>query len=456
MPTTILSVDIGTSSLKAGLVDEHGSLQNLAQVVYPATANTGRWDANLWDQALAAACRQLRLDRPSIVSAMVISGHGPTLVPLDQANNPVAPVLFWTNNHGPTIANQPSVFLPKARWFLDHDPQAAKAVWLATCPEYLVARLCGQRWTIIAHEGYVPYYWDVAQCAAYDVNQDWFAPFNYAGHWLGTVHQAAADQFGLPIGLPIFGGGSDFLMSLIGTATITPGLCGDRAGSSEGINVCSTNPIHGPTLQTFPHAVEGLWNVAGVLNQSGMMFEWFRRLTGQATGGYHEMIAAVEALDDPDDLPIFLPNALGGAYRFDKGLFWGLETHHGPAHISRAVIEHLGFSVWNVLKRLAEAGLPVTELRASGGQAKNAGWCQMKADMIGLPILVPAIIDAELSGDAVFGCLGLGIYPDLPTAVTAIVQPSRHYLPDERRRAYFDRRYQTIMELSKKLSTIAQ
>jgi xylulokinase len=207
-------------------------------------------------------------------------------------------------------------------------------------------------------------------------------------------------------GTPIVAGGPDFIMALIGTAALEPGMICDRAGSSEGINLCLDRGAYrflrekqargglAGKIRLLPHAVPGIFNAGYVIPESGALFERYRaRAAGGKPGtGYETLMRAiVRDADHP-----------GRAV---------LETM--AAHVRAALA-----SLREALDGCEEALMPPGSVRLvlSGGQAKSRLWNRMKAALTGAVLFVPEIPDGELAGDAVIGALflegGASGFPD--------------------------------------------
>jgi sugar (pentulose or hexulose) kinase len=197
---------------------------------------------------------------------------------------------------------------------------------------------------------------------------------------------------GLKTGTPIIAGGPDFITALIGTGAAGSGDVCDRAGSSEGINVCVSGRPSETAAKGFralPHAVEGLWNVSAVIPSSGKLFEQYRIETGQENRDYGELL---EELIPPGKLP---------------DAWWEKPSDEKTAR-GRDVLCAIGFSVRFALENLALSGFTVKEMRVSGGQGKNPLWNQLKADISGVTLVIPEIPDGELAGNAVLSAMALG------------------------------------------------
>lgn len=403
----ILAADLGTGSLKAGILSSEGRLEAEVRIKYRRSPYEGDFDPREWEDAFGRALDALPAVR---LSALALSGNGPTLVLCDEKGDPAGPADLWLDEGAVSLPGRRSYYLPMAARRKARDEGAWKgARMILSCPEWLQFRLTGVPSMTLPHESFRPYVWDDEQLEAYGLDGRLFPETVYMGELAGRVNAAASARFGLERGLPAAAAGSDFMTALLGSGALEPGMVCDRAGTSEGINCCAGEPSGDGGLRDVPHVVEGLWNVAAVLSSTGAVLEWFRRVTGQEDRGYEETLAEVEGVEAGGGAPLFFPGALGETlWEFRGGSFQGLEPVHGRAEMGRAVMEAVGFAVRRGIEQIEAAGLPVDEMRVTGGQARGAAWNRMKADITGRRLLIPEIEDAELAGcaacaDAVLG-----------------------------------------------------
>ena len=443
----ILSIDIGTSSVKAGIFSDSGRLDAFRRedVSFRSPGEHERGLAQRWLDAIERIAR--RIASGSRIDAIAISGNGPTIVPIDRTGAPCGPVLHWIDRREVRIPQSRSYFLPKIAWLKTaHPAQYETAKWFLSCPEYLIFTLTGVAATINPNPEFTPYIWDDSSVADYRIDGEKLPPFLNIGERVGTVTALAARRFSLPKDTPVYGGGPDFLMCLLGTATVRAGRTCDRAGTSEGINYCSEARLESEGLRTLPHVIPGLYNVAGILSSTGRIFEWFRRISGQHEKSYDQMLSEISAVVSSIRNPVFLPSIHRGAtWEFDHAAFMGLEAHHGIAEMGKAVVDSIGFSIRDLIETLEANGCPVTELRVSGGQARNRVWNQMKADMTGKAVVVPEIIDAELLGNVAAARTGMNEYDSLSEAAEALYRPVRRFEP--RIESSIDDEYRRFCEL---------
>jgi xylulokinase len=453
LPTT-LCADIGTSSLKAACVDVDGHTRCFAREPYGAAGSAPGTLAGEWESALARALARLffRSDAPR-PDAICISGNGPTLTPIDRDGETLAP-LYW--HQGPQGSAESrgegggrSFFLPHVeRLRRDRPADYERTALLLPAQEWLSWRL-GAEAVAALPASYEPYYWDDAQCAALGIDRGLFPPFVAPGTVIGRLSPEAARRLNslagsperLRAGIPIVAGGVDFIMALIGAGTVEPGMVCDRAGTSEGINLCAAfpgmaePPRFPPEIRVLPHAGPGLWNLSVIIPASGRLFEQYRAVSGQESRPYDDILAEL------------IP---GGILPDPCPAVSGEEPFSGALELGRAALTAMGFAVRAALETLGRQGFPVTEMRLSGGQGKNRRWNQLKADLAGISLLVPEQPDCELAGDAVLGAMALGEAADLREGIGRIVRVKERVVPNPQAAAAYAGRFHDYRKLREK------
>lgn len=446
MPGTILCVDIGTSSLKAAFIDLEGRLRAFAREPY----RQDRAEAAAWEAAFDRALSRLPGGSPPL--AVCVSGNGPTLVPVTPDDQALAPLHWYDAGiSAPPGAAGPSFFLPRAAWFMEQRPKDyAKTRYLFSAQEWLSWRLGAEPVTVLPSAAYEPYYWDRGQCAGFGVDYGRFPPMTALGSFIGRTRP----REGLAGGIPLAAGAPDFIMALIGTGVLEPGMVCDRAGSSEGINVCIEAPRAAPGLRTLPHAAPGRWNLGAVLPASGRLFDWYRSVTGQQDMAYARTLegifpgGTVNAPPETDRRTAIAALYLQGeaaALRFPHGL-------PDREELGRTVLESLGFMVRRTLGRLADEGFPVAEMRLSGGQAKSPLWNRLKADITGTRLAALEIPDGELAGDACAAAFALGEAADFAEASRRMIRIQAVFEPDQAVHARYTERYERYREQEREIS----
>ncbi|WP_295800242.1 FGGY-family carbohydrate kinase [uncultured Treponema sp.] len=409
MEQTVLAVDIGTSSLKAAFVSEKGKVCSFSRRPF-LLCNTEHASKE-WLPAFQNALQDLVSQSPEIrPSGICVSGNGPTLVAQS------GETLLW--NEKVVQLKSSSLFIPRLLAFKDKFPDVWKKTELVfSGPEYFLWLLTGEPCTILPEKRFESAYWNKQFLLESGFSNDEInklPSFAEPSHKLAGLSRKAssflgAEEFGIKEGLPVFCGAPDFISALVGTATVKPGILCDRAGSSEGINFCTSVPLEAEKIRTLPSVVPELWNASVLLPDSGSKFDSFKLKIERELGRQIEYSVLVQEIIGSD----------GTNASLDQGKYLMIQT-------ALNLKDALG-----ILKdAAAKKGIAFPdEMRVAGGQAKSALWNQMKADITGMKISVPSCPDAELLGDAAFAFTALKVFPTLTSASESLFSKAETFYP---------------------------
>ncbi len=469
----ILVFDIGTSAVKGALFTPEGILLGQQQrLVIEDTGNpefpmVHEITPRKWLDSIISLTAQLIPENRHRIEAVTVSGNGPTLVPVDEAGAPLMPAMTWLDRRSGAesdmifdksgIRIDPSFYLPKALWIARNRPDIyGRCVAFMSCSEFVVQALCGERVMVLPGEGLEKYIWTEELIDAAGLERNKFPPFIQLGSAAGRVGATAAATYGLPAGIPVYAGGPDFAVSLLGTATVHPGRACDRAGTSEGINICTEHPIPDKRLMCYRHINRSYWNVTGIISTSGKALEWFRINIYRDRITYSELEEHAAAVPAGARKLLFLPYLSGErAPLWDpdaRGVFMGLSLSHTIDDMARAVLESTGFAIRNVLRVMSDNNVHVDEMRVTGSPAKSDLWNRIKADITGKRILVPEISDSELVGDAILALVGKGRFASLEEASDSIVRIVKEFSPGDNASMY-DELFGIYLESYEKLKS---
>jgi xylulokinase len=457
-PVMILTVDVGTSVLKAALFHRSGIPAVRAEAGITLLRNPDptrhEVDAQEWVSALRQATAGLGLPGGGKVDAVVVSGNSPTLVPVAADGTPLSNAITWMDRRSVEEARivaerrrcpiDASFFLPKALWLLRNQPDVyGRARWLFSCPEYLSFLLTGSAATFLPTPGYErSIMWDAEAVRSLGMDPEKFPPFLASGRLLGDVSSAGMEIAGVPRGTPVFAGAPDYIVSLLGTGTVVPGRACLRAGTSEGINLCSPTGIRDPRLLCVEHIATGCYNVSGFISTSGKALEWFKAAMGRREQSYDSLFDDAARVPPGSNRLLFLPYLAGErAPIWDpdaRGAFIGLTLNHARPEMTRAVLESVAFAIRDVIEVMQEAGASVEDLRITGRPSRSAAWNQIKADVTGRRILVPSQPDSDLAGDVCLALFGLGEFESVAAASQSIVTMGASFEPDAGRGRIYD------------------
>lgn len=467
----VLGIDIGTSGVKTLAMDREGRL--LAQatsaeypVHYPEPAWTEQDPADWW-QAVVQTVAQVRERaglRPDDVAAIGLSGQMHGSVFLDERQQVIRRALLWNDQRtqsqcdeitrragGPAellrMVSNPALTgftAPKILWLREREPDNFRRLRNVLLPkDYIRLRLTGQFATEVSDASgmllldVAARNWSSELLQKLELNPELFARCYESHEVTGTLTAAAARELGLSERCQVVGGAGDCAAGAVGTGIVEPGLLSTSIGTSGVVFVHSDTMQTDPQgrVHTFCHAVDGRWHMMGVNLSAGGSLQWFRN---QLCGGLKAELAATQ--DDCYNLLsaeaaavapgaqglYFLPYLAGErtphADPHARGCFIGLTGAHTRGHMVRAIMEGVTYNLRASLDIFTGLGVPVQQIRATGGGAKSALWRQMQADILGRTVVRLQVDEGPAYGVAILAAVGAGWQPDVPTACRQYVQ----------------------------------
>jgi xylulokinase len=258
------------------------------------------------------------------------------------------------------------------------------------------------------------------------------------------------------------GGGGDQAAGAVGNGIVKPGTISATMGTSGVVFAHADKVQTDPAgrVHTMCHAVKGAWHMMGVVLSAGGSLQWFRNKLGQA-----EVEEAGRRGIDPYDLImgmagqappgaeglLFLPYLTGERHPhsdpFARGAWIGLTVRHGREHLARAVIEGATFAMRDCLTVIRGLGVPVEQIRLSGGGARSPFWRQLQADIYGQKVATINAAEGPAYGVALLAMVGTGAYGSVPEACAAAIQVIEELPPDAKRQNAYDAIYAEYQRL---------
>ena len=166
---------------------------------------------------------------------------------------------------------------------------------------------------------------------------------------------------------------------------------------------------------------------------------------------YELLVTAAEGVSAGSDGLIMLPHLEGAFFpEFNtqaRAVLFGFTLSHTRAHFTRAILEAVAYMIRRDLEGLNRLGVAPREIRVLGGGAKSRLWSQIKADVCDLPVATPDCQEAAVLGAAMLAAVGVGLFPDIPSAARMMVKEGARMTPDPRRRAVYDAAYRLYVDL---------
>jgi xylulokinase len=442
---TSLGIDLGTSSVKALLIDEAQDILAEGQAALALDRPRPGWseqDPEAWWQATCSAVAQIRANRPrelAAVAAIGLSGqqHGATL--LDAAGAVLRPCILWNDGRSrpqcrtllervPDFTRRasnipmPGFTAPKLLWVAENEPDVFARVAKVLLPkDYLRYRMSGAMvsdmsdasgtlWLDVARRSF-----DDTLLGACGLTRSAMPDLVEGSEVAASLTAEVAGAWGLSApAVPIAGGGGDNAASAVGIGAIREGDGFLSVGTSGVAFVTTARPVALPerTLHAFCHALPGRWHGMAVTLSAASALAWLAGLVGSGSD-IPGLLARAEAFAaDPARIaraPLFLPYLAGERTPHnDPGAtaqFAQLSMEHDAAALAYAVLEGVAFALSDCLDVLRAAGAAPRSCMLVGGGARSDLWARLIAEAGGLSLDIPA--GAELG--AAFGAARLGL-----------------------------------------------
>jgi len=460
----ILGLDLGTTEVKAGLVDFDGRLLAIARAGYGLEVGHGPgWaeqDPGAWWSAVVGAVRALHQTGPVDIVAIGVDGHGPTLAAVDMRGEATRPAITFLDTRATAEAEELAAAtgiqgwalgpLPAALWFERHEPEtAARTRWYLTTWEWLAFRLTGTPVAPLVPHQAAP---DAAVVAeATGLHTDRRPPDGTMGGVVGVLTEIAADALGLRAGIPVAGGTNDAFASYLGAGLLEPGDAYDPGGSAGGFGVYWHEPVEVPGAFVTPAPLAGLYSVGAAMAATGRALDWFRDAIVGGDVTTARLLEEAAATPPGADGVVFLPYLAGERSPIwdptATGLFAGLTLSHGRGHLARAIVEASALAIRHVATPMLAAGVTVTAMRACGGPARSDAWNQVKADVTGFPVIVPDVLETAVLGSSILGAVAIGANIDVPSAIRAMTRIDHRLEPRPEFGETYDRLFATYTAL---------
>ena len=253
-------------------------------------------------------------------------------------------------------------------------------------------------------------------------------------------------------------GANDAIATFLGAGLTRPGQAIDTGGTSGGFGLYVDGPVAAPPLWTGPAPLPGLHYVGGAMAGTGKALDWLAEDALGGTATLPELLGEAASAPPGAGGLLFLPYLAGERWPLHdpatRGAFVGLTLGHRRAHLVRAVLEAAALALRHVAAPALAAGLPFTELRVTGGTAASSLWNQVKADVIGVEVVVPAVAEASVAGAAILAATGIGVVADERAGIDAMVRVAERLAPRPAATALYERLAREYEELHERLAPV--
>ena len=454
----LIGVDLGTTGLKVVAVDLHGNNLASAESSYfydvplPGYAEQ---DPEVWWKAAVQAVRivagQINKDE---IKGISFSGQMHGLVSLDRNGDIVRKAILHCDQRAHRQCDYVNDLFPDSgfykitynppfsgfllfslKWIKDNEPENFKKICYAICPkDYLRYRMCGEIGVEVT---------DASATLAYDaVKGNWskqladtleldFSVFptniNQPSDEAGKLSKVASSELNLPSGIPVYYGGGDQPMQLLGAGAVEINQMTVTLGSSGQVSVITDKPVLNPKFNshTFRAAIADRWFSMGGILSAGAAMNWFRR-TFLPEKSYQDVNDLAAAAPCCSEGLVFFPCLAGERTpyidSFTRGMFFGMSYYHDISHFARAVIEGVCFQAKTSIDLLNSLGCGGDRIIASGGAAKSEIWLQIQADIYGKELIITGSEEQSALGAAITAGVGSGVFASFSEACSRMVK----------------------------------
>ena len=495
----LLGIDVGTGGTRAVIIDERGRLIASATREHePFACAMPGWAEQSPDDwwraaklAIRAALANANL-RGDEIGGVGFSGQMHGAVMLDAAGSVVRPALIWCDVRTQAQCDRlnaeigtdriieltcnpalPNFTLTKLMWVREHEPANWARVRSIMLPkDYVRFRLTGERATDVA-DASGTLMLDVARRAwssellpAAEIDRASLPSLFESPEVCAKISASGAEATGLAAGTSVVAGAGDQAAGAVGMGIVSAGTVSATIGTSGVVFAATDRPALDPRgrLHAFCHAMPGRWHVMGVTQAAGLSLRWFRDQLARDTrtrtrDPYDALMEEATAVPPGCDGLFWAPYLMGERTpHLDadaRGALVGLSAAHTRAHVVRAVLEGVAFSLKDTFTIFEELNVPVRKIRLGGGGARSALWRQIQADVYGREVEVLAAEQGAAFGAGILAGVGAGVWNSIDEACGAVILTTGRVHPNPAASRLLDENYKTYRRIYPALKTIA-
>lgn len=481
MNDILLTIDVGTQSIRVALIDLEGNILDIAKTpIEPYFSTHPGWaeqePAYYWEK-LCLTTRNLlgrTGKKKERIKGIALTTQRNTVVNVDEAGNPLRPAIVWLDQRladssrlipavaGPLlkVANlrgfiENAVGNCESNWIRQNQPE----IWDKTCKYlflsgYFIFKLTGEfRESAGGNFGYLPIdnrtggwagRFDI-KWKLFPIEKEKLPEIVEITDELGKIMKKASEETGIPHGLPLIAAASDKACEILGSGCLVPETGCLSFGTTATVDLPAGKYVEiAPFYPPFPAAVPGEYYTEVNTMRGFWMVSWFR----EEFGFREKLLAEKEGIapeDFFDDLVKDIPPGSEGLVlhpfwtpgpRDDtnmRGSIIGFTSAHTRAHLYRAILEGLIFSLRDGAFLLEKKNkVSLKELRVTGGGSRSDAAMRIAADIFGIPAIRTRIPDTSSLGAAMDAAVGLGYFSDCSGAVQAMVQEGETFEPERK------------------------
>ncbi len=441
----LIGIDVGTSGTKSVLFDTQGKEFASCTVEYPLYQPKNGWaeqDPRDWWNAVCKTLKHLtEKAQDGEILGLGISGQMHGLVMLDENNEVIRNSIIWCDGRTTEECREIEEIIGrdrlmeitcnpalegftagKIRWVQKHEPENyARCRHILLPKDYIRFMLTGEYATEVSDASGMQLLdiqgrcWSREVCDKLGIDMSLLAKVYESPEATGYVTEEASALTGLKKGVVVAGGAGDNAAAAIGAGVCKSGKAFTTIGTSGVVFAHTDKPIFDKNgrIHTFCCAVPGKWHVMGVTQAAGLSLNWFRGNLAKDIS-YKELDMQSAEIKIGSDKLIYLPYLMGERTPIldvnSRGVFFGLSAMHTRAHMARATMEGVSYSLYSCVELLSELGIDVSDMVACGGGGKSKLWKKILADVYGIDVKTLVSQECAALGVAILGGVAAGVF----------------------------------------------
>jgi xylulokinase len=497
-----LGIDIGTGGTRALIMDEDGRVvasgtEEHAPFASPQVGWAEQDPRDWWRACKLAINAALHASgtRANEIACVGFSGQMHGAVLLDAQDEVVRPALIWCDQRTePQVEQLSSLFgvdrliqltcnppltnftLTKLLWVRENEPRNWERVAHVMLPkDYVRFQLTGERAIDMADASgtllldVARRQWSAEVLSRAGIDRHLLPSLFESPEICGRVSTVGAAATGLEAGTRVVAGAGDQATGAVGMGIVRPGMVSATIGTSGVVFASTDSPALDPKgrIHTFCHAIPGRWHVMGVTQAAGLSLRWFRDQFARENSGkdgcepvsYERLCEQAAAAPAGSDGVLWTPYLMGERTPHcdpnARAALIGLSATHARAHVIRAILEGVAFSLRDSFTIFREMNVPVERIRLGGGGARSPLWRQIQADVYGHAIEVVQAEEGAAYGAAILAGVGAGAWRSVDEACDAVVKTALEIPPDATKAAILDQAYRTYRRIYPALCEIS-
>ncbi len=449
-----IGIDVGTSSIKALLVDENGKVLASSNPEYPFQTPAplqAETDPEVWWDATCRAIRELLTNTSAeSVAGIGLTGQMHGLVVLDQKGDPLRPCIMWNDQRSfkeceemTEIIGESEVLritgnpilagftAPKLRWVEKNEPEIFAKISKVLLPkDFIRYRLTGEFFSEMSDASGTSMLnvgerkWSDEILSVMGWSQQWLPELTESTVASAKISAEASALTGLPAGTPVIAGGGDQAAQAVGCGIVKEGMVSATLGTSGVVFAQSDEYRIEPQgkLHAFCHAVPGKWHLMGVMLSAAGSFQWYKSQLGKEEhakeqnghGNAYDLLTEDASKVEPGcEGLVFLPYLSGERTPYPdphaRGSFVGLTLRHSKSHLTRAVLEGVSYGLKDSLSLMQGLGVNPEKVILSGGGTRSGLWKQMLADIFQTRCCLVNATEGAAYGAALLAAVGCNV-----------------------------------------------